>query len=1071
MKSINKFWLALMLFCFIGINALAQSNNVTVKGVVVDETGEPLPGVNIVLQGTTNGVITDFDGNYKINFESTGKEVLIYSFISFENQIFEIKETGTIENNVTLRSDSEDLDEVVVVAFATVKKENLTGSVSQVKAEVLESRPVAQASQALQGVVPGLNISNDMGGELDGSMNINIRGAGTIGQGSSGNPLVLIDGIEGSLNEINPNDIESISVLKDAAAASIYGSRAPFGVILVTTKKGSGGKTTVNYSNNLRISTPINIPDRMNSLDFAYYLNDLYQNTGLNPVYKEAQIQRITDFQNGDLAFGTQPNQSNTGWLSLYESYGNTDWYDVHLNDISFAQDHNLSVKGGTEKVNYYISGGYLDQEGSFRFSNETFGRKTLSTKIGAQLHEKVTLNLTSRFIRKELDKPTAQDAMFYHNLSRRIPTTALYTPYGDYTQKSLVNQLVDGGRTVDQKDYLYNKAQIKFEPIKNWNIFGEINSRIENHDNTKHIAKVSITQPNRNDEYIPVFEGYVPQIEARQHGIYAITAPGQNYFQIGSRQINYTAFNFYTDYSKSIKEHNFKFLTGVQNELFKSKLSYLGTDNLDSDERPFISQNGEKFVYEAKGEWSNLGIFGRINYNYKQRYLVEVNMRADGASRFPEDERWGFFPSASAGWNMSHESFWKPISHVVGSFKIRGSWGVLGNQNTNSYYPYFQNMSIANGNWVVDGDVPSELPAPAPYSSSITWESIESYNFGFDMGLFNNRLTSTFDLFNRTTSDMIGPAPAKPGSFGATVPKTNNAELVTRGWEFEIGWRDNVTNDFSYDVKVVLSDAKSEVTQYSNPENLLFAGNTQQFYEGMQLGEIWGYETVGIAQSDAQMNEWLVNNQPSFGSQWAAGDIMYRDLNGDNVIDAGAQKLNDSGDMKVIGNSTPRYSFGVNAGFNYKAFDFSLFIQGVGKRDVLLSGGAFYPGINQWQVSPYSDHLDYFRPAGSSLGENMDSYYPRPFIGDKNYKSQTHFLQDASYVRLKNVQIGYSLPQTLLSKVGVSNLRVFVSGENLLTLTNLMLFDPEGLADLINGSGKTYPMSAVYSAGLSLTF
>ncbi|MBJ7879829.1 SusC/RagA family TonB-linked outer membrane protein [Gelidibacter salicanalis] len=1071
MNSIKLLSLTIFICLCFGIQSYGQNQITTVKGVVTDELGMPLPGATVLLKGTSKGAACDFDGFYEISFPSSSTNVLEYRYVSYEMTSIAIKGTGTIVQDVSLKPSENQLDEVIVVGFGTKKKENLTGAVSQVGSEVLESRPILRADQALQGVVAGLNIGTDSGGELDGNLNINIRGVGTIGEGSSGSPLVLIDGIEGSLSSVNPNDIETVSVLKDAAAASIYGSRAPFGVILVTTKSGKKGKTTINYSNNFRYAIPVNIPDRMNSLEYAYLLNDLSTNSGGNAIYSEAAVQRIKDYRSYKLAYGTEPNATGTNWLLNRSAYGDTDWYGIHLKNMSLGQEHNLSVSGGGDKITYYTSANYLGQEGIFSFSDETFDRLSFNTKIDAQLSDKFELSINTRFMRKNHDRPTAQDERFYHNLSRSAPTSPLYTPYGDYMENSMVQQLQEGGRLLEQTDYLYNKLKLTYEPIKDWKIYGEFNSRIENHNNTKHIARISVLQPNMKSEYIPVFSGYVPKIEIKDWGIQAITAPGQNYFEVQSGQVNYTGMNFYSDYTKSYGDHNFKILVGVQNELYKSHFSRLGTDNIDSDDRPFISQNGEKFVYESKGEWSNIGVFSRLSYDYKERYLLELNFRADGASRFPSDQRWGYFPSVSAGWNIAKEGFWKRISTDINSLKVRGSWGVLGNQNTNSFYPYFQNMSIGNGNWAVDGSVPSQLPMPAPFSTSITWEKIRSLNYGFDISVFKNRLSATADIFERKTLDMIGPAPLKPGSFGATVPRTNNAELVSKGWELELSWRDHINKDFSYNAGFVLSDVKSTVTKYSNPEKILFVNGRDQFYEGKVLGEIWGYQSGGIAQSDLEMSEWLQNNRPNFGTNWEGGDIKYRDLNGDKLIDAGAQKLGDSGDMTVIGNSTPRYSFGVNLGFRYKLIDVSAFVQGIAKRDALLSGSGVYPGISQWQMAPYAAHLDYFRAYGAELGPNLDSYYPRPYIGDKNYKPQTHFLQDASYFRLKNLQIGFNLPESVLANFGITNARIYVSGENLYTYTKLRMFDPEGIQDLINGSGKTYPMSATYSTGLSVTF
>ncbi|HAC20884.1 MAG TPA: SusC/RagA family protein, partial [Porphyromonadaceae bacterium] len=465
---------------------------------------------------------------------------------------------------------------------------------------------------------------------------------------------------------------------------------------------------------------------------------------------------------------------------------------------------------------------------------------------------------------------------------------------------------------------------------------------------------------------------------------------------------------------------------------------------------------------------------FGRINYNYKERYMVELNGRYDGTSRFVGDKRWNFFPSFSAGWNIAREDFWQSYEDVVSTLKLRGSWGELGNQNMSSWYPFYQTMPFgtANGGWLINGEKPNTSSAPGLVSSLLTWERVQSWNVGFDWGAFNNRLTGSFDYFVRKTLDMVGPAPELPVILGTSVPKLNNADMKSYGFELEIGWRDRIGN-VSYGVKGVLSDAQQKVTRYPNK-----TGNISQWFAGRYSGEIWGYETIGIAKSQEEMDAHLASlpngGQNALGNKWAAGDIMYKDLNGDGKIDGGKGILGETGDRKVIGNSTARFNFGVTLDAQWKGFDISVFFQGVGKRDYAI-GGPYFWGANggMWQSAGFVEHLDFFRPEGHPMGANLDSYYPRPIFdgGGKNQQTQTKYLQNAAYIRMKNLQVGYTFPQQWISKAGLQYLRVFISGDNLLTGTKMTsIFDPETIGGGW-GEGKTYPLSKVISFGLNVNF
>ena len=467
----------------------------------------------------------------------------------------------------------------------------------------------------------------------------------------------------------------------------------------------------------------------------------------------------------------------------------------------------------------------------------------------------------------------------------------------------------------------------------------------------------------------------------------------------------------------------------------------------------------------------ASLGFFGRVNYNYANRYMLEANLRADGASRFPSNQRWGYFPSVSVGWNIAEEPFWKPMAKAGFEYlKVRASYATLGNQNTTSFYPYYQQMNTYPGKLMLDGKQATTLPMYSPYSVSLTWERIENIGLGVDWGFLNNRLTGSFDYYQSTTKDMVGPANALSALYGASAPKTNNAEMRTRGWEIEIGWRDRIGKDFSYSISATLSDYNTLITKYDSPDNKISG-----WYEGKKYGDIWGYEVVGIAKSDAEMYEYLSkHSQSAIGDKWGGGDLMYRDLNDDGKVDKGSETLDDHGDLKVIGNTTPHYAYSFTLTAQWKWIDVRAFFQGIGKRDFFFNGSATFFGFaREWQRSLYTDHLDYFRYAGSTLGANLDSYYGRLRIDQNNIQTCDRFLQDASYLRLKNLQIGFNLPQNTKLSKWIKKGRIYFSGENLLTWTKLCIFDPEAIGSNSDeyGAGKTYPQYRTFSAGIEITF
>jgi TonB-linked SusC/RagA family outer membrane protein len=1044
---------------------------VKIEGVVKDAQGA-LPGVSVVVKGTTTGTISDVDGNYKLDADKNA--ALIFTFIGYTaNEISlagrQPSADGVYKIDVTMANNDNNLDEVVVVGFGTQKKVNLTGAVATVDAKAIENRPVRNATQALQGMATGLNIVQN-NGSLESNPSINIRGIGSIGSGSSSEPLILVDGMEGSLNSINPQDIENISILKDASAASIYGSRAAFGVILITTKRGKSGKLQLNYNNSLRSSTPVLMPKMMDSYTFALYFNDAGQNGGSAPHFNAAHLQRILDYQNGVITNTTIPDPNNpTRWADGYaHGNANQDWYKAMYRSRTLSQEHNFSLSGGSEKTQVYLSGNYMGQQGLMKLNQDDFTRYGFTGKINSQLTDQVSVNYSTRFIREDYNRPSQLGTGFYENLGRQgWPTLPLYDPNGYlFSSPSPALGMRDGGKDRNQTDNLYQQLQLVFEPVKGWKTFAEINYRTRNDFRHWDVQRTYNYDVAGN-----------PVLYGRNSEVYEY-AYKENFFNT----------NLYSEYSKTLAEkHFFKIMGGFQTELFNSRMFNASKNGIMVASLPTLNTtdgndiNGKPTPPIVNGtyhRWATAGFFGRLNYDYEGKYLLEANLRYDGSSRYRASQRWNLFPSVSVGWNMAREGFWEDNISFINTMKLRASYGQLGNQkareNSNDFYPTYltQRVSAGAGSWLIDGVRPNIASSPLPISTTLTWETVKSYDIGLDWGLFNNKLTGSFDWFLRETLNMVGPAPTLPATYGITVPQINNTDQKTSGFEFEIAYNDRTKAGLGYNVKFLLSDNQTTITRYPNPTNDL-----AQYRSGQKRGEIWGYETVGIARSQEQMDAHLASlpngGQSAFGSQWAAGDVMYADLNGDGRIDQGANTLANPGDKKLLGNNMPRYTVGMDINLDWKGFDFRGFLQGVLKRD-MWQGSYFFWGAtsNMWFSTGLVDHVDYFRnDPNHPLGENLDSFYPRPnFSSGKNQQVQSGYLQDASYIRLKNIQLGYTIPATITQKFAVQKLRFYISGENIFTRSKVAkMFDPETIDG--GSGGSVYPLSKVYAAGLSVTF
>ncbi|WP_276893635.1 TonB-dependent receptor [Hallella bergensis] len=1066
-----------------GIDAVLQAGKV--KGQVLDDQGEPVIGASIkVKDDPSTGTVTDIDGNFSLNNIKEGT-ILQVSYIGYKTQEVRV---GNGPVNVKLVEDNATLNEVVVVGFGTQKKVNLTGAVSVVTSEELASRPVQNVSQALQGIVPGLQIASNSGGALDASQSISVRGVGTIGEGSSGAPLILIDGVEGDINALNPQDIENISVLKDAAASSIYGSRAPFGVILITTKKGGSGKVTVNYNNSFRIGSLIRGKHMMNSVDFASWMNDTDFNSGNGVFFNNDRMAQIVAYHNATpsgpgqritadgktlYAIGTQ---NNTTWQDGY-AYGidDVDWYDVVYKKSTFSQEHNASVSGGNEKFNYYTSLNYLDYNGFMKLNSDTYKRYNGTAKISAQLASWIRMQYSMRFTRMDFKRPAHLTKGLYSDMARQgWPTLPLYDRNGYYyASPSPALGLATGGKDMTQRDIQDHQIAFNIEPIENWITHVDFNYKIDNR--------------NRHWDSQQTFNHDVA-------GNPIIYNTGSNVHE-DHRKDNYLNFQLYSEYTWSLAEkHNFHVMGGFQAEQLKRTEFGLQRDGIIDPNKPEVdltsglSYTGTAITPNTNGarnQWQTAGFFGRINYNYMERYLFEMNMRYDGTSRFRTDKMWKLFPSFSIGWNIAREDFFKPLENTINTLKLRASYGSLGNQNTKEWYQTYQTIKYSPfaGNWLINGSRPNVTVAPGLISTLLTWETVQSYNIGLDFGALNNRLTGTFDWYVRDTKNMVGNAPELPSILGTSVPKTNNTDLRTTGWEVQISWRDMLKNGLSYGITVNVSDARTKITRYpNNPTKSI-----DNYIEGRYMNEIWGYETQGIAKSQEEMDQHLaVANQSTIGDQWGAGDVMYRNINDDKQISGGARTLDDHGDLKVIGNSTPRYLFGIDLNAAWKGFDFRAFFQGVLKRDSWVgkswNGNEYMFGATAsgtWWGVGITGVQDYYRDANSwsvqngYQSENTDAFLPRPTWSDKNVQVQDRYLINAAYMRLKNIQLGYSLPKSLISHLGLNNVRFYVSAENLWTICDMPdQFDPETIGYDTNGiKNNGYPLSKTWSFGLNLTF
>lgn len=1027
-----------------------QQNGVC-NGVVTDTTGETVIGASVVVKGTTNGTITGLDGDFSLSGVTKGS-ILVVSFVGYQNT--EVKWNGQ-PLTIVLKEDTKVLDEVVVVGYGTQKKANLSGAVAAVDGKVLQDRPITNIGQGLQGVVPNLNITMNNGGAPGATSSFNIRGNTSLNGGS---PLVLVDNVQMDANLVNPDDIESISVLKDAASASIYGARAAYGVILITTKKGKkSDKPTVSLSATGYWQSPALTFHNVNSMQYLTMMDEAYQNDGGSGHYFKSQVyQYAEDYFNGKY-------DSPVFFDTAYDTYkygycGNTDWWD-ELYKTSFSQIYTANISGGNDRTTYYASVSMNDQGGILKAGDDKYNKYNANVNISSNITK--WLNVSAKIAHTYTDElhptggTTAMNSTAYSGLSSYSgmmkgdlsPLMPVKHPDGHYAgQGSYTNPVAimeQGGNAQYKQNDLWMTGAVKITPIKGlvinadytWNFYGKSsNQHVQNfYDYTA----------------VPGTENYYPWTNPS-----SVTVTNNDDY--------YNAFNAFAEYTFSLKEkHNFKVMVGYNQENKHKKYHYAGRKNLIDSSNPSLNlAYGDMAMNGSETHWSVNGFFARINYDYKGKYLLELNGRYDGSSKFPHGDRYAFFPSASVAWRVSEEKFWEPIRGWFDNFKLRASYGSLGNQalDESRYgnFPYLATYGInTKYGALLNGTRPVAVSVPGLVSASFTWETVNQIDFGFDASFFGGRLNTSFDWYRRNTKDMLTAGQVLPAVLGTSVPQENAADMKTVGWEVSLEWNDRLSNGFGYHIKGVLSDYQASITKFSNPTKLLGT-----HYVGEKLNEIWGYVSNGLFQSDEDAK--AADQSYLSGGSWGAGDVKYEDLNNDGKIDIGKNTLDDSGDRKIIGNSTPRYSYGITAGFDYKGFDFEMFWQGIGKRDYWLGGSQFWGFTDEW-CTPLTSSLDYWTE------DNRDAYFPRLHhygVNGGNHQVSTRYLQNAAYLRLKNVVLGYTIPRSITEKVKISRLRVFVQGENLLTFTPLIdSYDPETLNNM------TYPINKKISVGLNLTF
>lgn len=990
----------------------------SLKGTVNDVLG-PVAGASVVVKGTTNGTVTDLDGNFVL--EVNNGDVIQVSFIGYITQ--EIKYTGQATLAVNLVEDTQKLEEVVVVGYGTQKKVNMTGAVAQVDSKMLESRPVQNVSTALQGTMPGVTITAGQGRPGQDGATIRVRGVGTL---NTADPYILVDGIETStMNEVDPNDIESISVLKDAASAAIYGSKASNGVILITTKRGKTGKARISYNANVGFSSPTMMVDRMSSYDYATRLNQAMIDQGMTPRFGDDVLQKFKD--------GTDP------------LYPNTDWYDLGYR-TAVQHSHNVNVSGGTEDVKYMGSVGYLSQEGILRNSDrqQFSGRTNLDVKLTSKL----TARLNLAYIKNDYSDPNpsyfggTDSDQIIRQLNRMAPW--IVARYDDGTWGTISDGSPIAWLDMDQK--IDTKTQ---------NFSGSLALDYEIIDG----LKATVTGAYVNDQ--------MHRRAFQKDYMYNATFPSQQ-SQLNERFEGWhrATFDALLNYDKQFGDHGLKALAGWHTEKYSFYRNDMERKNFPNNDLDDMNA-GDASTQKNEGyrrELAMISWFGRVNYDYAGKYLLEANIRADASSRFADGNRWGYFPSFSAAWRMSEEGFMENTKDWLNNLKVRGSWGLLGNQDAlDDYYPWMNTYQL-DATYPFGGSLNSGFYQKYYKLQTISWEKARTWGLGLDATI-NNKINLTVDYYDRKTTGIIMDV-SVPKEFALEPYKDNVGEMLNRGVEVILSYN-NKWGDWSFGATANFSYNKNKLLDLGGVPSMADPNNGNMYRAvGERVNSYYMYRTDGFFSSDAEAKAWMdkYSGQPGypFGtSEFKGGDVIVQDVNGDGKIT--------EADRDFCGSADPSWAYGLNLNVGWKGFDLSMLFTGAAGGHIYLTndGIGYFKGDDS---HPASVWLDAWTP------DNQDAKMPRIAYDTKspslNYTTD-FFLQNTSYLRMKNLQFGYTFQQSWLKKLGVQNLRVYYSAENLFTIHNMLVnFDPETPPTSGQGErGSNYPLSQVHSFGVNLTF
>lgn len=1015
-KLYKNYGLLLLIFV-ISLSQIDLKAQNVIRGRVQDSEGLTLPGVSIEVKGTSISTSSDTNGQFQISSPEPNS-ILVFKFLGF--QTLERQGNSSTPLVITMITGNEDLEEVVVVGYGTQKKVNLTGSVSVLGGEDLTKRQVSSASLALQGAAPGVTIRQQSGVPGGDGGSINIRGIGSINAGQ--NPLVLVDNVEMSLDAVDPNNIESISVLKDAAASAIYGSRAANGVILVTTKRGAEG-VKVSYNSYLTHQTPVDLPEKVNALDHMKLWDVAQANAGLPPAFKDQ--------------------------IAAYESLGpdnftrfNTDWKDLVLTNNGMMHNHNLNISAGTDRIKVYGSGSFLDQNGIT--ANTDYKRTDLRFNTDVKLTEKLSASMDLVLNKSDRNWPGNSNPQSIIRYMLGLPATApgRYDngEWGEgWSNTNPAAQAADGGFSNNVTDSRIISGTLTYKPIENLELLANYSSN---------------TWVGRNRQLQGQYDIYVadPQNNVLN---FARKWPAFNAIFDNFSQSKIDLFRIQGTYNKSFGDHEITALGGFTTEKFNTSGINAFRQNLISENFPYLNAADPigQTLSGGEQEYSMASGFARLNYGYLGKYLLEVNGRLDASSRFIKENWWKAFPSISAGWRISEEDFWNDLKGVVNEAKIRASYGSLGNQNLSNYYPTYSNYTTGTAyNYYFNNVVNTGYALTTAANPFIKWETSKILDIGLDLGMLNNKLNLTADYFKREIEDML-QLDLIPSYVGLGAPYINIGAMKNTGWELGLSWKDRV-QDFGYQITANISDVRNEVTDLGGKEYIAGSRITK---EGYALQSYYGYVADGLFQSDEE-----VANAPFHFANTKAGDIRYKDISGpdgkpDNKIDAY--------DREILGNYFPRYEYSLNLGAQWKGLDLTVFFQGVGKLDNYLSGTGTQPFFSQsFQGTIFEHQKDYWSP------ENTGAEFPRltPNSITNNYVTSSFWMRSGSYLRLKNMVLGYTLPAQISSKVKMQSARIYISGQNLITWDKYFPgFDPEQR----DTAGEFYPIMTTYTIGLNLNF